>query len=56
MKSEQELRTKVHVNAEFIGFAFPIKFVALMDSGASADNCITSEFYLKHQGGPGSTC
>ena len=46
---EKELRTKVHVKAEFIGFAIPIKFIVLMDSGASRDNYIASEFYYQHE-------
>ena len=45
----KELKTKVHINAEFNGFAVPIKFIALMDSGASRDNYLTSEFYFRFE-------
>ncbi len=48
-EATKELCTKVHVHAEFIGFAEPIKFIALMDSGASRDNYLTSEFYTRHE-------
>ncbi len=48
-ESARELRTKVHVEAEFIGFQIPIKIIALLDSGASKENYLTSEFYYRYE-------